>query len=295
MSRIPLTADFPVDANIPALAEDKPKARIQLKVPTWHQRDTMSTLLFTHGFVPLTNEFVRAQMIESLYRIYPEEEAEDHAVFLETYWNQTEEHAALSDIWRENEIQRIADEMMGAPHKEATPPPAPTWRPRDNARAVNLGNEAVMRDDRFREINSRHASIQADQDLLTTRLFIHGWSGLETKFQSHDHKVPESVIEQLRGEIGPLAWQQLKSEVNGLFSLDGRTEKNSESPLDSNSSQDGSRSQSGESVPSDGKWTGSNTEPTPPGTSTTATAPSSPSPSSDTAPKAKSRGRTAVH
>jgi len=249
-----------------------PKPVFQIRIPAFAERDQISTILFANGFVPVAVEHGRALLIEAIYETQvgdtPEEReaaAEETVLWLEGYWQRAEAYNRAIEQWNEQETVRLADIDLGAPFRPQAPKPERTFTPRESARATRLGVEMLDRWQPYRELQARHASQSIIQEVLTTRLFIAGWTGLETKFESDGQKMTEACTEALRGEIGVLAWDALVREVHTMFFVNGTTRGNSESPLEQSSNQDGSPNASGASGQTNGSSTGSNTEPTPSG------------------------------
>lgn len=291
---IPLTAEFPIEADLPSLKGRLPDAAILLKVPTWHQRDTVSTLLFSHGFIPISADMVQAFLVEALYRVFDEATADEYAAFLDGFWQQSNIYNQDMQAWALQEQQRLADVALSGKEFERSPMPKPLFSPRDNARASRIGLLVLENDVEFRALQGRSLAETAETELLMMRLFIDSWVGLKTSFDAaHDEpKLSMKTIEALRNEIGEDAYAELKDAVAAMFNIDKVTEKNFDSPPAGGSSPTPSPAPNDGSAPNNGLSTESSTEPSPDGTSDTGTTPQSASPSSGGTPK-RTRGRTA--
>lgn len=262
---IPISAREIIEFTPTFFTEHAPEQRpvFQVRVPTFATRDKMGAILFQQGLIPISPEQSRAVMIDALYKIFPEGEAEDHATFLEGYWTRAELHKGAIEEWEIQEAARIFDEGMGAPKKDPTPLPVPPFTPRESARATRLSVVCLEKSAELRELQSRHSSYEAEQAALLNRLFIAGWSNIPVDVAVEGNKLTEQAVEDVRGWLqgqgAHTAWGEVTAFVNKQFGVNGGLEKNSESPPALNSKANGSNRSTTASDASDGSWTGSNT------------------------------------
>lgn len=277
-----------------------------LRIPTFAMRDKLAAVLFQRGLIPTTQSQSRAILIDALYDIYEEAEADDHAAFLEQYWTKAEVHEEMVQGWQIREVQRLFDLGIGVkptaerPMEQEPLPQAP-YTMREQARNARLVTDALDRSDRYRSYQSRFMVQKEEEEALLTRLFISHWDNCGDVESERDDldRLTIGCIERLRGwfqdQGADNAWDEIKRQVNSLFGASGGLEKNSGSPLDTNSSQNGLQTSSGDLETSDGSSTTSSITPTPSGKSpgTSGSSRNSPSARKGKRPAAsKKRGRT---
>lgn len=298
------------------LSDDPPPKNpptFTLLVPTFAQRDTLSSLLFHHGCMPMTRDHGRSVLISELYNVfYPEDDPvwssqpipaniqrgdpDEIANFLEGYWQQAEIYEEICVQWGLQERERILDRLGGAEETPGVPMPAPPYPARDTARAKRISLEMLEWSVPYRECQAQFADYDSREDLMLFRLFCDGWDG-STAFtvpvvKDGTGKLTEDCVEQLREELAGLlgtdnAYKEVVIEIRAMMSLDKEQEKNSESPPGSSSSPSGLSAESAELGDGDGPWTGSNTERTPPAESP----PTSSTSSNSRSGAGKSKGR----
>lgn len=284
----------------PFRGDSKIKPTFLIRIPTFQMRDKMASLLFERGFIPATLSQGRGILIDALYDLYDEGTADEHASFLESYWTKSEIHDEMLLAWQMQEGQRLFDISVGVDPGKATGmpiPPAP-FTMREQARQARIVTEVLERHDRYRAYQARFMSTQAEEDEMLVRLFIGGWTGVgDVKPQWDDmQRLTDNCIEAARGWLeqadGSAAWAEVVNEVKAKFGAPAVLEKNSASPLDTNSNPTGSRISSGDLATSDGSSTVLSTDRTP-GSASPETSGALPNlPSKPTAKKTR-RGRTA--
>ena len=284
-----------------------------LREPTYQQRDTIGSILFSHGLVPVTQEQSRAVLISELYDFYAAKDPETSMVpagkmegdpdeiasFLEGYWQQAELYQGIVQEWAIQEKERIFDELKGAPPRDPLPYPKPPFSTRDTARAQRIATEMLDYSESYRILQARFGEEQSLENLMLFRVFTAGWEGLQTMLCTDKMgKLTEATVEALRGELEalglPSVYGEVVQELRNYFGVDKVTEKNFESPLGTGSSPSGSLAQSAELDSGAGSSTESNIEPTPPSGSTATSATSSTSRSGRGKRTSKS-SRTAAH
>ncbi len=294
------TAFLTNEGSIP----EAPEVRFWIRVPTFAIRDKMAALLFERGLVPATMSQSRGILVDALYDLHDEATADEYASFLEGFWTRQELHEEVVQGWQIQEAQRLFDISVKPELAESTPqmpiPPAP-YSMREQARQARIVMDALDRSERYRTYQARFMVQQEEESEMVTRLFLQGWDGpglapLEARRDALD-RLEQASIEAIRGkleEIGaPEAWAEVVKAVRDQFGAPGGLEKNSGSPLDTNSSQTGSPTQSDASESSDGSSTGSPTGPTP-GSASPETSDKSPGSPSGRRTRTKKSGPTGV-
>jgi hypothetical protein len=249
-----------------------------IRVPTFSIRDKMGAILFQRGLIPVTDGQTRAVLIDALFELYPEAEAEEYAAFLEDYWTKAEVHNELIQGWQLQEAQRIFDIGMGVKKDlpQAPIPQAP-FQIRDQARQARIISDALHRHEGYRSFQARNMVAREEEEEMTVRLFLFGWKNCVTKdgegvsievnpVRDDLDRLTTDCIEGVRQWLAEQAafgaWDEVKQAIQNQFGAQGRLEKNSVSPLDTNSSQSGSLISSGDLGISDGNSTGSSIIPT---------------------------------
>lgn len=240
-----------------------------VRTPTFAMRDKMAAVLFQRGLIPTTTAQSRGILIDALYDIHEETVADDYAAFLESFWTREEVHQELVNAWQIQEANRLVDVAQGvkSPMPQVPIPPAP-YTMREQARQARIVTEALDRHEFYRSYQARILVQQEEEDAMTMRLFLDGWKNCGEAKASRDEmdRLTEDSVEQVRqwlvDEGAPEAWNEVKNRVRQQFGQAGITEKNSDSPLDTNSSQTGSQTSSGDLEISDGSSTTSPIEQT---------------------------------
>jgi hypothetical protein len=238
----------------------------------------MAAVLFQRGLIPATLSMGRAILIDALFELYDEVEAENEASFLEGYWSRADVFEELLQAWQMREAQRIFDKGMGV-RKDLPQEPLPEapYTMREQAHQARIISDALQRNENYRSFQARFLAANVEEEDMTIRLFLLGWKNCLTKTDnSHIEilsqrddldRLTTECIEGLRGWLEQAgaygAWDEIKNAVKEQFGAPGRLEKNSDSPLDTNSSQSGSLTSSGDLETSGGSSTMSSTIPTP--------------------------------
>lgn len=250
--------------------KDDPCPKFYIRVPTFQMRDKMAALLFQRGFIPATQGQSRGVLINGLYELYMEEDpeggeakADEDAAFLEGYWTRSEVHDEIVQGWQMQEASRLFDVAMGVPDAktERLPlPPAP-FTMREQARQAAIVTHMLEHHAPYRNYQARFMAQEAEETELLTRLFIEGWDGLEEVKPTRD-KLERLTMDCMEGarkklaEMGaPDAWGEVVAQIRAHFGGSESLRKNSASPLDTKSSQNGSRTSSGDTGTSDGSST----------------------------------------
>ena len=265
----------------PSLGERKPLIVLWIKTPTPLERDTLSSTLYRMGLREVTQEIVRATLIDELYEMYPEGDADEKAAQLDSFWQISAlDERSIAD-WHEQEQQRLLDVEHGLKDSGPIPMPTALTTPRQKAKARLLVDEITNQSERMLKILERRMDFGRQQGLALVRLGVVGLSDDETEEPvalfdvGPDGAMTMRHAERLRELLPDNAWLELIQRIDEGFSLSEEERKNSGSPRGNGSAPNGSREPSGESASNDGKWTGSSTGPVPADESVTTTAPSS--------------------
>lgn len=243
-------------------------------IPSYEQRDRIQSLLFSHGNIPVSIEHGRAVLISEIYEVYkadddplwnedPTEIAgilpryrrgdpDEVASFLEGYWQRAEIFQKMTEHWALQEQERLRDMLLGADAREAAPFPEAPFTVRETARAQKIAVEMLDLSLPYRQLQARYNDADAEEALMLFRIFVDSWTGLETMVvKDLTGKLTGPTVEALRKELAerlyaPNAYAQVVARIRRSFSVDGETRKNSESPLEPDSSPSGSPVQSAE-------------------------------------------------
>jgi hypothetical protein len=248
-----------------------------IRVPTFAIRDKMAAILFQRGLIPATVPMGRAILIDALFELYDEAQAEEEAAFLEGFWTKAEIHDELTQAWQIREAQRIFDLGMGV-KKDLPQEPIPQapFSMREQARQARIISDALDRHERYRSFQARFMVSQQEEEDMTIRLFLKGWKNCVDRSgefgeievcAAHDDmdRLLESSIEAVRQFLSdqgaPTAWDEIRQAVKNQFGAPEALRKNFDSPLDTNSSQNGLLNSSGDLAISDGNSTTSSITP----------------------------------
>lgn len=257
---IQTTANRLIPFTPAALEKRDPKPVIWLKVPTPDDRDNLTATLYRMGLREITNEVFRATLIDELYNVFPEDQADEYATLLDTYWQTSALDAEAFTSWHEQEVQRLIDEAAGAKDLVKQPQPIPVTSPRTAARARLLVEEVQDKSKRLQDLIIRrvdHARLQA---LCTVRLGVARIDGLSVAVtKDANGNLTEDSAHRIRAAVPDLAWRQLVAKIESGYDLEEEERKNSDSPPESGSDQIGSQEPSAASESSDGRWTDSST------------------------------------
>lgn len=262
-----------------------------IRIPTPSERDMIGTRLFELGLTSVTQETIRATMVDELYKIdwaadapdpeeagtpdraaYNEAAADERAEFLDGYWQRQSVDELATERWMEQEAERVRDEGAGADPKEPTPQPVKTIKVREHARAKLLIDDMMERSVRLRMLAARQMDYGRQNAQMMVRLHV---LALQWDSDGGKRQLPESVklerdetglvttesVDSIREWIGTRAWDELVNRIDNHYSLSEEERKNSDLPLAKLSDQTGSHEQSGGSELNDGSSTDSSTGP----------------------------------
>jgi hypothetical protein len=291
-----------------SLVDTDKECAFVLRIPTPTERDRIGARLYELGVTTVSQETIRATLIDELFKqdwsvlasdgiVRNEEDrenfnelyAEECAEFLDGYWQRSEVDQEATSRWQEQEVQRVLDEAAGAPARAPAPQPVRTIKSREHARAKLLVDDMQERSTRLRSLAARQMDYGRQNGTMMGRLHILSMEPKDPEnwpvvLERVDDLITEESIDQLREHIGDGAWREIVGGIDGHYALDEEEEKNFDSPPEKPSGQIGSHERSGESESSDGRSTESPTTAAPTDGSETTIAKSSVSTSG---PKAK--------
>lgn len=268
-SVIPLTADNFDEFTPPSLKGAPNEYRFAISIPTPSERDRFGSRMFGLGLQPITQEQIRATLIDEVFKLHGEngeDKAEEIASFLDAFWQQEEVDEAAMAAWQEQERERVLDEANGAPARPAMAMPHRLNSVRSRSRAILLVNEYYQKSRRLAALSERQINFGLENDLMMARIHIQRCvPKVETapvlKLETDGEKLTEESIDRIRSAIGQRAWNELVRHIDGLYSLEKEEEGNFDSPPGKQSDQTGSPEPSGASEGNSGSSTTLNISP----------------------------------
>lgn len=297
---IPLTSKTIVPFTPPSMIDEAHEAGtvapvFQIGVPTPGARDQLTARLMAMGLNSISEQLVRMTIVDELWTMFDEEEAEKLATMLDSVWQREAVQQHAVSLWAEQEEQRIADELAGAPPREPAPLPPRIIGIREEASMTLTIDRVINASQRVRDLLAERIDFQRRNAVLLVRMHVVGVNGLGIKepFVFKQDALDDASASAIREKMPDIAWAELVAHIDRMYILDGSEEKNFASPLGKPSSLNGLHAPSGDLANSDGNSTTSNIIPLPTAASETITAPSSPS-TLETDPAMKSDGPTAA-
>lgn len=247
-----------------------------LTVPTSVEREQINSRLITLGLNQVTQEEIRATMIEELYAqdwtppgaepLEPsqnEAHADSLADFLDSVWLRQEAHDAAITQWQEQEVERVIDEMEGAPARERAEPPVKIITVREGSRLQLLVNDMMARSERLRALAARQQDFARQNSMMLVRMHVAGVEGFTPTVPLERHPrlraLSAEAVDALREQIDDATWHELVTHIDSCYKVDGGERKNSDSPLGKPPLPSGSTEASGDTASSDGSSTNSST------------------------------------
>lgn len=281
MNTIPTSAHRLHFFAIPSLKPEDPGVippGLRLRIPTGVEKDMLTSRLVTMGVEQTPDSLMRAVMIDDLYNIYDDEEADRRANLLDSFWQLQEVEARAQMLWEEREVERLLDQQYGAPEIEAEVRPPSLLSPRHKAQAELYTHEMLQKSTRLRDLVKKNVEFQSVQNMALVRLHVAStqsmpdFASTPLEFEVDDPSilVLESA-QRLRNALSDEDWADLVREIDGLYGLSPSAEKNSDSRPGKPSDPIGSPEPSAASESSDGSLTGSSIEPAPTAGSETTT------------------------
>lgn len=238
-----------------------------LREPTEDEMDRLSTELFKRGCVPIDQGRMRAVLIDEIYKLYPEAEADEKAGLLEQVWNADTAYNNAVALWTDQERERLLDVAHGAPEQPMAKHPEPGVSIRVQSQAQLVRDEMMEKSTRFRELTIQSVSYDALQKEWTMLLYVLGWTGLKTKVEKDEtgQALTPECFDAMSKEIAALsriAPRELYHHIAGSFSLSREEVGNSDLPASGDAGPTPSPTPSDDSESKNGSSTTSNIEPT---------------------------------
>jgi hypothetical protein len=290
--------------NIRFINEKYPIPQVFLiAIPTSVEREQINSRLVALGLSQVTQEQIRATMIEELFHqdwSEPGQEplteeqnltkAEDHANFLDGCWLRQMAHDTAIKEWQEQEVERLIDEAEGAPARLRAELPPKIITVREQSRMQLLVDRMMSTSQKLRDLAAANMDFARQNAVLLMRMHLVGVKGFEPKLpldrDPRTNTVPEEAILSLREQVDDASWGDVVTYIDRLYVVSEDEEKNSDSLPGKLSPLDGSIEPSDDQDSSGGNSKGSTSTPLPGGASETTTATSSASTSdSATAPE----------
>lgn len=251
----------------PALKGRDPKPVFWLRTPTAEERDGLATRTFYLGLRPVTQQIIRATLIDELYRIHGDDKGDQMANEFESFWQSAQADQRAAAEWEEQEVQRQLDISEGAPPRAPAAQPIPITHRRLNAKITLMTEELMNSSARLMKLQERQMDYNNEQGRILARLGVAKVENLElpdgVPAIAPDVDTPASAdwVRKLRSVLPDNAWDQLTDHIDKTYRLDETERKNSDSPPSKPSDQTPSPEQSGASESNAGSSTDSNTGP----------------------------------
>lgn len=261
----------------PSLEADKPKVSpvLILREPTETETDVLGMELFRRNVAPVSQETIRATMIDEIYNLYAvpvegggvdESAADEKASLLEEVWQHEGAFQAAVQLWQDQEIQRRRDKAAGVAVPEPDDFPVNACPVRTKAKSQLLIDDVTQRSIRIRDLIVQQNSYEYAQRRMMSRLYILDWKNLGPKPEYVEGEegecLTEASLDRLWKEIGPVARREVEQEIERSFDLGEEERKNSDSPVGSGREASGSPQPSDDSANNDGSSTASSSEAT---------------------------------
>lgn len=260
------TSSKPVPLQLAALGPDSPVTFL-IKPLTQDDVDRLGFELFRHNIVPVSNETIRATLIDEIFVLFGDKEGEVKADLLDAFWQAQDLYNEQEAEWSLQEDQRLLDQANGAPKRPHAPLPEHTLPLRQRASAQLFIEEMRNKSLRLRELTIEMQTYELRQQEGMVRLILENWEGLKVPFAKVDGIVPEATWRALKDEVPKEAIRELVRKSFDMGKVTEEERGNSDSPLDSGSDPTGSPEPSGGSASSDGSSTASSTGLAPPAAS----------------------------
>lgn len=213
---VPVTARNTVSWPTMIPGEPAPGIRLELKVPTLLERETLYPTLLAHGCVNVSQAQIRAALLNAVHETCGDEAAEIDA-FLRTYWTKDDALIGLVDEIEDPEALAEAAALHG-------PTPAEQTRLQTITAQLQLNSTALQR------LLAAAVSYERKASYLMVAIGLVGWTGIDAELVRADNMASDASMQALYEAIGPEKWEELKVFVDRQYSLAASTEKNSVSP-----------------------------------------------------------------
>lgn len=208
----------------PALVSLPQSTTFLLSVPTADEFDRLPWRLYQLGVDTVSTQTARAILVEELYAVYDQAEADEHATFLDDFWQRRESQDAASERWKAQEAQSVLDRAAGRPPRALGPIPQPLVSAREKARAQLIFDHVSKSSLRMQEVVRRQAGARQEVAVMMTRLVVkrafpgpgaNGTFQLGIDFEGD--VLTESSCNAIRAWIGEAAWTELVLHAAGLW------------------------------------------------------------------------------
>lgn len=266
-----------------------------IKVPTAIEREQINVRLVEMGLTTISDEQVRASLIETIYEVDWCSELQRADLDLETYRDQTA--SELESFWQRQRVQsqamaewseqateRLLDMFNGAPRTDWEEPPVRVVSVREEAK-MQLLVDRLMEEPRMRRILARKLDFSRRNAMIIVRIHLRAVDGLgidpvpdpftDALSEQSAAAVREALEQRYGRERGDRAWLELVAFIDGLYVLEDFERGNFDSPLAKRPDPTGSPEPSGDTSINGGNSTGSDTGPARDAGSATITAKSS--------------------
>lgn len=269
-----------IEAEYQAMKRRYPSPQIFfIAVPTSVERDQINSRLISLGLTQVTQEQIRATMIEELFHqdwSLPGEEitsevnqrrAEDNATFLDSIWMRQQVQDEAERRWREQEIERVLDEHNGAPSTKPAATPPKIIGIREQARMQLLVERMMSHSQRLRDLAASNMDFGRRNAILLVRMHLVGVENIETTIPlergKHTRALTEDAVLALREKIDDRSWNELVSYIDRLYVVTEAEAKNSDSQPEKRLLPSGSTEPSEPQASNGGNSTKSSFEPRP--------------------------------
>jgi len=217
--------------------------RFLILVPTSVERDQINSRLIALGLMQVTQEMIRATMIEELFHqdwTQPGEEkidasenearAEEIANFLDGVWLRQSAHDLAITRWEEQEQERVLDQMNGAPPSERAELPPKIITVRENARMQVLIDRMMTQSQRLRDLAAANTDFGRRNAVLLVRMHVVGINfdvGVPIERDKRTRALSEEAANALRETVDDVSWNKLVAHIDRLYLLDEAERKNS--------------------------------------------------------------------
>lgn len=229
MQRIPLHAKEVQIFKPECLAEQQAIPAFTLKAPTRREREDMMYAIRQDGLRRYSQEEMREAMIEELCRLWECDQEDENVVKLRAYWQAADDYAEDAEaLLIEAEVAKDAGEEAPA---EIEP-----FEHRETAAVAELVDRLDDLSPRLRRMAISNEKFARSLPRYAVAHCLKGWEGLETqpRFENEVLKIDvvhdlEGELEDVFGDLGKTAVNELAAAAIGRFFMGKAAEKNSSS------------------------------------------------------------------
>jgi hypothetical protein len=242
MQRIPTHA-AEVKIFTPDSLKDLPDApTFTLKATSWREREDMEYQISEDGLARYSDGEVREIMVDELCRLWQRERTDPMVERVKAYWKAIDDHL--------EEVSNRQLEAQAAEDAGEDPPPevAPFEHP-DSAEINELLQRLTRASQTIREVGVSNMKYRRNYPRYTISFGVSKWSGLDTQPQYEGGVITLDAVVDMEAELkqkfgkekGEEAYAELAIETLKRIYLVPDTEKNSNSPAQSQPTQAGSK------------------------------------------------------